>query len=284
MRYDSARTYSYAQIRAITDGVVEQHFRNDSEIARAAPYKWFLPIFRLGLIEFVGNGRYGISPTVLLRMGDKLALVNGTEKMIAQISSTFSDASIDHFGVLRFSSSPLEANEFAKELDIEVSTPNILAWLRQIPRVFDIPNTWGKEQGELPKVAQVYKERDGWVSKREANIGIIFRSIPNGGSQKYLINHENECIRIPTTQTNPDAFNVALCVSRVIQGRPTGIHFERNLGTIEFRSGSIPILLERLLRIHNMTYYENGEIETCDGNSRFMASPEIQFEIKRILS
>ncbi len=102
-RYDPDKSFAFSTIQSIVIGLeLNKYFRADRAIAAQAPYKFFMPLVRMGLVEFVGKGKYQISPTVLLRRDQDYSLVNGYESLHEELLKIVPDTERDRFGVLRF--------------------------------------------------------------------------------------------------------------------------------------------------------------------------------------
>ncbi len=284
-RYDPDKSFAFSTIQSIVIGLAEQHFRADSTIAAQAPYKFFMPLVRMGLVEFVGKGKYQISPTVLLRRDRDYALVNGYESLHEELLKIVPDTERDRFGVLRFrleESSALDS--IIQPYKITVSTPNVIGHLLSMKRMKDIILGWDEYLPTNNSGFQMFKGTQGWKTFRAPLPGTIV-GYSNPGGQRYIIDGNGVYHRIPKSSDHPDSFNIAVCACRSIEGHSVAVGYDRDQNWITLDDHIfLPIMMDRLLRIHNIFDHIGGTATLESGIQAYNGSALMAAQLNRIFN
>jgi hypothetical protein len=272
-RFNAGKSIGFQSIKAICVGLSEQFLGIEKGSSGRAPYQIFLPLVRWGLVEFVGNGRYQLAPSVLLNKANQHVVVNGHENLVTAFKAAFPHGDSDAFGVLRFESKDADQlARIAQEHKFRVSTPNVLAYLQNMRSVTAVADGWQLREVTERNGFQTFVENQGWQRLSIAPGLIVGNSNPGG--MRYIIGEDLGFRLIPSTKDHPDAFNIAVSACRAIRQRSSGTAKSR---TIQDEDSFFPIILDRLIAIHNF-------FDATGGMRSFCGSPSMAAQLIRILN
>ncbi len=183
----------------------------------------FYPLVYSGVADFAGNGYYALTSPLAVDCGDYIYTVN------------------DGFN----SSITLPVGFDVKKRqcilqDIKVVKPNTLSVLKSMPSLKEVVDSWNDEIISV----KALKFKDYTNKKGLADL-------EDGLKRYFCMPNENYTKSVPTRDENPEAYNVAICYTRVVNKQSNGI-FDKEKGILMVESFSFPFLLYRILMIEGL--------------------------------
>ncbi len=218
-------------------------------------WRLFNPLVKTGIVDYVGGNYYAACPKISLARGERVLYSNPEEHNIIEDETPF---------VGLYISKSSEAFSDAKPFDA-------LSVLRTLPSVDRIVDSFPKSIQDL-KGAQFYSHKSDRGLTEELNGGVV----------RYFYIPEKVYEReVPSRASNPDAFNLAFCYSRAVNGEHTGRYCVES-HTLRVNNFGFPIILFRVLLVESML---NGFIPTVsDSTASFEGiSARVTRELNRIL-
>lgn len=218
-------------------------------------WRLFNPLVKTGVVDYVGGDYYAACPKISLARCEHVLYSNPGEHNIIEDETPF---------VGLYISKKSEAFSDAKPFDA-------LSVLRTLPSVDRIVDNFPRSVQDLTG-AQFYNHKSARGLTKKLNDGAVrYFSIP----EKV---YERE---VPSRVNNPDAFNLAFCYSRAINGKHTGRYCGES-HTLRVNNLGFPIILFRVLLVESML---NGFIPTVsDSTVSFEGiSTRVTKELNRIL-
>lgn len=255
-RHNSQNTQSLTKIRLVCKNIRNQlgDFDNTNYL-----YHFLFPLLRIGLVEFVGKGKYRLSPPSLIEKKGKLISVNLNDNQIQKLTET-----IEHFQFHR--SIVFHKKKYAKQIEattgLKIIKPDIRRLLTQIPKIKDVIDQFDHANVFETQKFMFHNNNFRWSKNYSKNLLGCFRASENVAARRYLRVDIDAWKKIPDRETNPDIFNWAYCYGHILNGFPLGIEYDENLKILKVRNIYFPIILERLLRLNNL----NNVIRTQNEN------------------
>lgn len=215
----------------------------------------FYPLIRTGVIDYVGENYYAACPMISLERNGLVLYSAPGGHCIAEDETPF---------VGLYISKRSEAFPDAKPFDA-------LSVLRTLPSVDRIVDSFPKSIQDL-KGAQFYSHKSDRGLTKELNGGVV----------RYFYIPEKVYEReVPSRVSNPDAFNLAFCYSRAVNGEHTGRYCGMS-HTLWVNTFGFLIILFRVLLVESIL---NGFIPTVsDLTVSFEGiSTRVAKELNRIL-
>ncbi len=219
-------------------------------------WQLFNPLVKTGVVDYVGGNYYAACPKISLARGGRVLYSNPGEHNTIEDKTPF---------VGLYISKRSEAFPDAKPFDA-------LSVLRTLPSVDRIVDNFPKCVQDLTG-AQFYSRKSARGLTKEQN---------DGAAVRYFYIPEKVYEReVPSRVSNPDAFNLAFCYSRAVNGERTGRYCGES-HTLWVNNFGFPIILFRVLLVESML---NGFIPTVsDSTVSFEGiSARVTRELNRIL-
>lgn len=245
-RHNSQHTQSLAKIRLVCKNIKNQLGNPDSSNYL---YHFLFPLVRIGLVEFVGEGRYRLSPPSLIEENGKLISINLNDSQLQKLTET-----IESFQFHR--SIVFHKLQYAKQIEsitgLKTTKPNVRKLLTQIPRINQLIDQFNDVNIFETQGFMFHSNNFRWNKNYPNNLLGCFKASENLAARRYLKVGQNLWKQIPDRETNPDSFNWAFCYGHILNGFPLGIEYNEDSKTLKVRNIYFPIILERLLRLNNL--------------------------------
>lgn len=187
----------------------------------------FQPLFRTGVAEFAGKDCYALSPTVAIER-DGLFIYNSPLPQKESNGTAFT-------GIFR--------TEDSKDIEgMAVVNFDAETVLRSFPSVKDVTDSFPVSIEDLSHAEYYHYKGGKGLTKRLADGAVRYFCIPETMYQR----------EVPGRIVHPDAFSIAYCYSRSINGEPTG-KYDPHRKVLRMNSFGLPASLERILFLESMT-------------------------------
>lgn len=183
------------------------------------------PLLRTGVVDFAGSACYMLSPALALTFKDHAYMINGQDWN-------------DEDSNLPVGISLCQKNKLPPEL--KTVKLNSLSVLKAFPTLEEVVLSW-------PLVLQ-----NGANLEYSGNRKLGISKPAKAGQKHYFYDPKQSGVReIPSPQTNPEAYPVAVCCQSIIGGLPSGIYDAESQKLVMSLYG-LPTLLSRALMIDGM--------------------------------
>lgn len=242
----------------------------------------FYPLFRIGIIEFAGEGKYARTlPCLLYNKPENRGIaVNIPEHIKAEIAAKYKVYG-ESPGLFRLVAGKEDIRRLGREWNIRTSPAEVLPMLSQYPVLEDMIKSFEKRDAVLKY--RYYSNRFAWDKVRESeNLKPgRYKTSNEDGTREYFAGFGEECYEIPARQWNPEAISVVECYLALQEQRLT-VEYEQKKQELFFQGPHyLPVTLERLLRLASL-HVENGVVETRK-NIRFSCiTPKMCAQLERI--
>jgi len=234
-------------------------------------------LMKKGLIEFIGNGKYSVSNSVILfyMESSKAVCINLSDEDKINIRKSF-EISEDKDLVLRINTDWASISDFSQNNQIYLYEPKVESLLHQIPSISDVISQFSR----IPTIIErkeFYNYRDYSWTLKEQNTG-LFR-LQNG--KRFFLRINNADFEIPSEDENPD-YRYIIKSYLQLQERDCYASYSESKQELTLRWLSLPLLLERIIRI--ASYYRKDGIVNSNNETKFkcITLPAMK-EIQRIL-
>ena len=187
----------------------------------------FWPLVFNGVIDHVGNGYYALSSTIVLDFLTHSYFVNASkvnpksEKVLVGIEL----------------SGPLTETEY------KVMRPSPLAILKTYPTIKDVVDAFPKTLQDESNLKYANSRTRRGLAELEQN-----------GLTRYFSLPESLYIReLPSRNINPEAYAIAYCLTRVVNGEPNGIYNQKTR-VLKMPTFAMPFMIYRVLLIECMAF------------------------------
>ena len=192
-----------------------------------AMWTLFQPLFRTGVAEFAGKDCYALSPSVAIER-DGLFIYNSTLPQRVSNRTPFT-------GIFR--TRDMKDIEGMGIVNFDAETV-----LRSFPSVKEVTDSFPVSVEDLSHAEYYhYKGRKG-----------LTKSLDDGAVRYFCIPETLYQREVPGRAINPDAFSIAYCCSRSINGEKAGTYNPRSK-ILRMNSFGLPASLERILFLESMT-------------------------------
>lgn len=241
-KHNSGSSHNLSKIRVICQNIsIVEGYGNDTNYL----YRHFFPLVRIGIVEYLGNDNYSLSNPVLHIIGDVIIAVNFDTISLKSIShlckaSFFSDLVL-YFG----SNSKKEIEDGLKATCMKLnisslfkSLPNILSFVELLQPLQLVPDSGFRKYNYY-----------GWTSTFTSNEIGCYKASDNIASKRYILTSALQWKEIPNRNINPDAFNLAVCYTKVESQHNIGIQYDKQKMELKIFDIHFPIIIERLIWI-----------------------------------
>jgi hypothetical protein len=248
------RKRSLSQIRSACNNLLLSF---DLE-TKSALFKVFYPLVRKGYVEFIGEGNYHISNSVILYYPtiNIAVAVNLFENQVEKLAKGFDDVLNDDFSIYRFKAKKNEVVKFCDDINCHFEEVNTVKTLSNFPKIVDVISNF--EKAHLNANGECYDLiNHKWKESRNAKYG-LFR-VDNTSFNIYLKTDRFGDLRIPDNSINPDARPLTEVYQAGFENLKY-VFYKRSEEELTINNINLPILIERILRT-NVLCYSDGVFE-----------------------
>lgn len=226
-------------------------------------YYIFMPLVRIGMVEFVSNGNYQLAPSVILQHNSPkcLTLINPSAAVKTYVKSNF-DSVEPLYNLVRFQCSSYQLATFLGLHPIPILKDDVTGLLTQFPDVRSVIRL-------LPLVTLQSNKKlfyDPFIFSWTSQILPFGIYKSNENAQVYYFQDTDEQnYKLPVPQINPEMFSIALCY-QVSLMKCLHLRYDGSLQKLYAPKILLPTLLERILRIPSLSTCETWpaqEMEIC---------------------
>ncbi len=227
-----------------------------NQTARMAVAKIFEPLFRSGIIEFKGNGRYAISPTSALQGAEHILLINSWRTLPESIEILFEFAT-----GIRLMRKTETLIKWLKELRIQVSPFSFHSEINILKPLPEIVDGWPNDE-DAGQVFEQLLTDNGWKFTTSSDTIGIYRKSKQVYSQRIIKVKEGIWKKVETTHKNPEINRLAMLWA--IPPKSGKLVYTSKSQELKISTSAFPRLLERLIMINSIL----TEPEATDINLR----------------
>lgn len=221
----------------------------------------FHPLFRSGVIEYVGNNRYTLTPSVF---------VTGKENHCILVThNPVDDDRLNHTNIpgIYYSAYTAELPTILKD-SIKTYKFELNPILKKIPCIHEIVEQFDKSPLTIPSST--------------ASVEAKLEKCDNGFTYQLINYQEHIKYRVPDRSQNPDAVNLAGYYERILCETPNG-YYDADNKQLKLMARRISVMLYRVLFIH--TLLAGDTVQKEKDMYTFSAIPYTTYrELNRILS
>lgn len=276
--YHQNKPIRLGRIMKACEGLMQDEVYSENEYKNRL-YLLFFPLVKYGLVEFMGNDSYSMSPSVIIT--DKTytiyTAINLPRRNINELMKQCDDYTINKFRIIRFTSNKDSMLEYCKEYNIPFIIPDPLNALKQIPSIVSMINILPtKDLTKRPN--NYFRIGRGWKTVKDMTVDGIYKHGEDILNTRYFLIHGNYK-KIPGRDTNPDYSFIAQCAQIALNNEKPLVY---NQTTEELKIETIiniPIIVERVLRISSV--FKENSVEYKEPYNVF---PRITFKMYKELN
>lgn len=212
-------------------------------------YSFFFPLVRKGHLEYMGNEKYHPAPpVVILNKKDNISTaLNLSHVQIAYIKNIYKVDGPDSFGTIRLKKLSRNLKEICRELHIDIIDNRIACALGQFPSLKDVIMQFRREpEFQCSRRYNVFKKC--WEYDDENDCVGIYK-LTEEARQYYFRMDQEGWLKIPSLRINPDSEYICKSYQAVHNKERPCIFYKKAEKILFVRSISLPILVDRILRI-----------------------------------
>jgi hypothetical protein len=217
--------------------------------------KLLYPLLRMGYVEFIGDGNYQVSQSVIIYYpkASTAVGVNFTDEQKEKLKKlSFNE---DAFGTIRFQITPKEILQLHPTLNCHYQEFNNNTPFVHFPKVKHIVTTFEECNSAFNNV--LFYNNHKW-EKGTKQIGIFKTS---SDSHIFYLGINEKTFKIPLNTENPESWILAECY-QICNERDDIFIYNRNNKTLTIKNFNLPILVERILRLNSL--YQDVTIQEED--------------------
>ena len=217
--------------------------------------KLLYPLLRMGYVEFIGDGNYQVSQSVIIYYpkASTAVGVNFTDEQKEKVKSFAYNEDI--FGIIRFQINAKEILQLYPVLNCYYQEFNSNSPLIHFPKVKDIVTTFEECNSLFDNVLFYNNYKWERVTK---DIGIFKTS---SDSHIFYFRIKEKTFKIPINTENPEGWILAECYQNC-SDRNDVFKYNQSNKTLIVSNFNLPILVERILRLNSL--YQDVLIEEKD--------------------
>lgn len=207
---------------------------------------FFLPLLRSGVIDFYGEGKFGLTPTCAIRGADHLLVINGPPALLQDLKG---ESKVSHPGITCIPYYPGQLRILDKWRVPHYPFSAETIWSRITP-LKDVIKRWNRVEIDDISSFEYFDYR--WKRASSADIPGIYRRSSNVYSQRYFRSSEQIWYIIPNQSSNVDAFNQAVLCGKIQSKKPIGLIYSPYKKELEIKELFFPIITERVLLLNTL--------------------------------
>ena len=237
--------------------------------------KLLYPLLKMGFVEYAGDEKYQISPSVIISYPKKsiavgVNLTDPQKKKLNEISYTE-----DIFGNIRFQLKGLKLENICSEIGCKYQISDNINLLTYFPKIKDVVTNFEGRNISSGNIQFFDAFNHKWINK-EKDIG-VFRVSSDGNV--YYLKIKDKILKIPSNEQNPEGRLLAECF-QVSNERDKFFLYDKRTKILIVNNLNLPILVERILRLSSL-YNEEAVKVKSDFKVCF---PNIQLSIIKQLN
>lgn len=244
---------SYSQIKEACDTL---NVSCELELGERPRYDLFYPLLNSGVIDHVGKDYYALTKPIVIDFESHAYLLNGPDYV-------FSDTNLP-IGW------QLVTNGISPD-GVDVVRLNSLSVLKSFPSIDKVVDSWHsslQDEGELSY--HDYQNKVGVAEHKQ------------DGLTRYFSNPQSHYLKeIPTHSINPDAYQIGICLERVLNGQGNGF-YDKNSHILRVPKFAFPVMLYRALALDGMAKMSLPYVQDDNIVFEYLAFSVIK-ELNRIL-
>ncbi len=240
-KHNSGFEHNLSKIRVICQNISTIE---DDEDDKNYLYRYFYQLVRIGLIEFLGNDNFTLSSPVLYFKDNLIIAINYDEILLDDLmllcKSSFFNGLILYFDIdYREKIERILSTKCIKlqNEDLLKSLPNVHTFINSLETIILEPDSGFRKYNY-----------NSWTPHFTVNEIGCYRASENIASKRYILNSSLQWKEI-NRNSNPDAFNLAVCYSKVESNEILGIEYHNEKMELNIFDIHFPIIIERLLWI-----------------------------------
>lgn len=242
----------------------------------------FWSLFRLGIIEFQGNGMYGLSSAVCIQNNDAgcCTIVNPDSNIKNKLRDAH-NCSEPIFNLLIVSGNNSDVRNSICESPLSVVNVNAIQRWNSIPLVQNIVKSLDTVFVNTSEYRFYDLQTSSWKEKNEGDlIGLCKRD--KDAMVHYFQDIDNNLYKLPPLEINPDILNIALCYQASLQ-KIELLNYSEMDRVLKINRFIFPIILERFLRVSSIHL---TSMESISNVGRYFAevTPQSFTLIKNVLN
>lgn len=258
LRHYNVRTIE--QIRIVCRGLCTSNNIDEKN----SDLKLLYPLLKMGYVEFIGDGYYQISQSVIIYYpkASTAVGVNFTDEQKEKVKNlSFNE---DTFGTIRFQINSKEILQLYPVLNCYYQEFNNKTPLIHFPKVKDIVTTFEECNSLFDNV--LFYNNYKW-ERATKDIGIFKTS---SDSHIFYFRIKEKTFKIPINTENPEGWLLAESY-QICSERNDVFIYNHNNKTLTVKNFNLPILVERILRLNSL--YQKVTIQENDFQIRFPNIP-----------
>lgn len=195
-----------------------------------ALYNIFYPLFRSGIVEYIGNSKYTLTPPVLIT-GKENHCIFVTYNFLEDTRLSYTDVPAIYY------------SDHATELK---------ATLKDLPKIYKFTlNSIFRKFPCIHNIIETFDKTPLMATSSNTSIQAKLEKCNNGTTYQLINYKQHTRYNIPDQIQNPDAVNLANYYERILCGIPNG-YYDPDNNLLKLLIKRIPIMLYRVLFIHTL--------------------------------
>jgi len=230
-------------------------------------------------VEFTGDGRYQLSPTVFLTSSDgRTTAINPGPILKKHLKDEYTTTET-LYNLLSFNCAPSHLLRMARKHQIPIMRCEISALLARFPDVETVVRHWKPVSLVFPVKYFYHPIAYNWTDE-PFPFGIFKQS--ESAHTYYFLSPDRTIRPIPSLEQNPDGFAVAAAWQAALMGQHF-LHYHSASCELKISRLRLPALLERVLRLRELTFATAWPEDQPETLIRHIA-PTDELSVRRILS
>lgn len=246
----------YKSFKAIDNICIDlyQQFFPETEEYKLAKYKIFYPLLQIGVVEFYGHGKYGLSPSCALFNDDNVLFCNIPTSLFPDLpEKCLYD---NKLGIQIFKKSPI-IHTLLRQNYFPISKFDITSCLRSFASIHKIINAWNNYSVIDDNHFYCLANNQKWSNRKFPLVG-IFKTSDKIYAQRIYRTSEVEWKSIPSKENNIEGYSIAMLAHQIQNSESIKIVYDEAEKRIILKNAHFPILIERLLYFNTLL---QGKIE-----------------------
>lgn len=209
--------------------------------------KLLYPLLKMGFVEFIGEGRYQVSPSIIISYPQKSLAVG--VNLTAPQKDKLNDISYqeDEFGNIRFSTKDNDVEAMCRNLNCHYQKFYTITPLVHFPKIKDVVTNFDECYSIFEKIQFYDTYKHKW-EYGEKSIG-IFRV--SSDSFVYYLKIREKTYKIRLSSDNPEEWILAECYQASCN-RDDLFSYNKTAKILTVNNLNLPILVERILRLSSL--------------------------------
>lgn len=231
-------------------GVIERRCTNfyaqfyPDEDRSMAKYILMFPLLRSGVLEFYGQNQYGIAPSCALKLREQILLVNPPYSIIECIDVI----PVQLFPGLYLHNYSKKLGTKLRALNIPCNAFSLGSSISQFSSVENIVQSWRNTSVSDPRGYLIFKDK--WMAYSELSVHRVYKKSNEANAHRLCLLNSDTWKVIPSRETNPDAFALAVLWSKIKGDQKLKIEYYSKKKMLVINENVFPFLIERLILIH----------------------------------